>query len=139
MSDEEYLSEQDNSVKSFTAEPEMEDFNDTLLLKNLISELGIEESLSIEVDFLKHDSSSPQSCAHCKLVSKLISLQADITKMNQEIGATHEILNLKKEQNSDLKGMIRRLQGSLGKTEEDEEVIDRSVAICSCTNKCFIS
>ena len=88
--------EPENSCKSFTIEPEMEDFNDSALLRNLIQELGIEDSLITESDPLKHDASSPSSCVHCKLLKKITNLQGDITKMNQEICATNEILSLKK-------------------------------------------
>jgi hypothetical protein len=127
----------DNSLKSITLEPEMEDFNDTGLLKNLVKELGIEESLSTEADPLKHDAADPVNCIHCKLVKKLTTLQADITKMSQEICATHDILNLKKEQNNDLKNMIKRLEVSIGKNQEDT-VLDKSTSTCSCGNKCDI-
>ena len=140
INDLELESEDDNSMKSFTAEPEMEDCNDTTLLKNLMKELGIEIPLFDEKDPLKHDSVAPHNCIHCKLLKKLTCLQKDITKMNQEICATHDILNLKKEQNSDLKNIIKRLEGSLGRNQELEEanVIENSSATCSCTNKCTI-
>lgn len=134
----ESASNRSGSVKSFTVEPEMEDFNDTALLKNLIYELGIEESITTEVDPLKHNAASPNTCVHCKLLKKLSFLQTDITKMNQEICATHEILNLKKEQNSDLKNMIQRLESSLGRRPEEEDIIDSSSTNCSCTRKCTI-
>ena len=131
------LSDRENSVKSYTIEPEMEDADDTTLLKNLIKELGIEESLSGEQDPLKHNSQSPNTCVHCKLLKKLTTLQFDISKMNQEICATHEILNLKKEQNGDLKNMIKRLEGNLGKNH-DEMLVDKSSTSCSCMNRCII-
>ena len=132
--------EEDNSMKSFTAEPEMEDCNDTTLLKNLVKELGIEESITREKDPLKHNSAYPQNCVHCKLLKKLTGLQTDVKKMNQEICVTHEILNLKKEQNSDLKNMIKRLEGSLRHNQEEVEmpVVDKSSTTCSCINKCII-
>ena len=128
--------EPENSCKSFTIEPEMEDFNDSALLRNLIQELGIEDSLITESDPLKHDASSPSSCVHCKLLKKITNLQGDITKMNQEICATTEILSLKKEQNGDLKGMIKRLEESLGKEQDDR--IDKNSVTCSCGNKCRV-
>jgi hypothetical protein len=128
--------EPENSCKSFTIEPEMEDFNDSALLRNLIQELGIEDSLVTETDPLKHDPLSPNTCVHCKLLKKITSLQGDITKMNQEICATNEILNLKKEQNGDLKGMIRRLEESLGKEQDDR--IDKGSINCTCNNKCRV-
>ncbi|OMJ65989.1 hypothetical protein SteCoe_5992 [Stentor coeruleus] len=130
-------SDKENSLKSNTLEPEMEDCNDTILLKNLIKELGIEESISQDIDPLKHDALSPTTCIHCKLLKKLTTLQTDITKMNQEICATHEILNLKKEQNSDLKNMIRRLEGNLGKNH-NEVALENTSSTCSCTGKCSI-
>ena len=56
--------EPENSCKSFTIELEMEDFNDSALLRNLIQELNIEDSLITESDLLKHDSSSTSSCVN---------------------------------------------------------------------------
>jgi hypothetical protein len=127
----------DDSMHSGTIEPEMEDCNDTMLLKNLIKELGIEEIITEDVDPLKHNVRDPDVCVHCKLLRKLTALQTDITKMNQEICATHEILSLKKDQNSDLKNMIKRLEGNLGKVH-DEMFTEKSAAACSCTNRCLI-
>ena len=131
-------SQKSNSVKSFTAEPEMEDCNDTTMLKILIKELGISECLSSDIDPLKHDSSTPGGCVHCRLLQKLTHLQADITKMNQEICATHEILSLKRDQNGDLKGMIERIEGSMARAPEDDFVIDQSSSHCSCGHRCTI-
>ena len=127
----------DRSMKSNTVEPEMEDFNDTMLLKNLIKELGIEGSLSTDIDPLKHDPYAVNTCVHCKLLKKVASLQSEITKMNQEICVTHEILNLKKEQNFDLKNMIKRLEGTL-ENNTPELALDKTASTCSCTNKCLI-
>jgi len=125
----------ENSGKSFTIEPEMEDFSDSCLLKNLIQELGIDEFLSAEIDPLKHDSLSPSTCIHCKLLKKISGLQADISTMNKEICATSDMLYLKKEQNVDLKGMIKRLEQNLGKVN-DSQVLDKSEQNCSCMSKC---
>lgn len=125
----------ENSGKSFTIEPEMEDFSDSCLLKNLIQELGIDYFLSTEIDPLKHDSLSPSTCIHCKLLKKISALQGDISKMNQEICATNEILYLKKEQNVDLKGMINRLEQNLGKPD-DSQILEKSEKSCSCMSKC---
>lgn len=130
-------SDKENSLKSNTIEPEMEDCDDTLLLRNLIRELGIDDSLSENIDPLKHESISPDTCIHCKLVKKLSTLQSEITKMNQDICTTHEILNIKKEQNTDLKSMIKRLEGNLGNGNE-EVLLENASSTCSCGNKCII-
>lgn len=125
----------DNSIKSFTIEPEMEDFSDSSQLKVLIQELGIEDLLSSDTDPLKHDSLSPSTCVHCKLLKKISGLQSDITRMNQEICATNEILYLKKEQNDDLKNMINRLEENLS-LSSDLQASDKNGTSCSCMNKC---
>ena len=125
-----------NSMKSFTAEPEMEDCNDTGPLKNLIKELGIEESLSNEIELLKHDSASPGNCVHCRMLQKLNGLQSEITKLNEEICTTHEIINLKRDQNGELISMIDRIEGSMARGSEHKLIIDQSSSTCSCGNKC---
>lgn len=127
----------ENSVKSFTIEPEMEDFSDSSQLKLLIHELGIEDFLSTDTDPLKHDSLSPSTCVHCKLLKKITGLQSDITRMNQEICATNEILYLKKEQNDDLKNMINRLEENLS-LSSDSQAAEKNGASCSCMNKCVL-
>ena len=131
--------EADISVKSVTLEPEMEDCDDTMQFRNLIKELGLEESLAAETDPLTHNNSSPDSCVHCKLLQKLASLQTDITKMNQEICTTNEILVVKKEQNSELKQMIKNLEKNVDKPQEPQEAeLEKTSQNCSCMSKCII-
>ena len=123
---------------SFTIEPEMEDFTDPVLLKNLAEELGIDQDWVEYVNPLKHDDRMGVDCVHCKILKKISGLQLEILKMNQEIGATNDILKLKQDQNSDLKGMICRLEENLGNAKSDE-VVDKSSETCSCINKCVVS
>jgi hypothetical protein len=118
-------------------EPEMEDNDDNTLLKNLIKELGIEESIISEDDPLKHNPSASDSCLHCILVKKISSLQSDINKMNIDISSTNEILQLKKEQNSELKTMIQNLEENCGNSQNLQDVDNKEVN-CSCTNKCLV-
>lgn len=123
---------------SYTIEPEMEDFTDEALLRNLAKELGIEQNAVEVVDPLKHNEFRGRDCVHCKIVNKISGLQEEISKMNQEISATNEILQLKQEQNSDLKGMISRLEENLGKSKDDE-VVDKNSVNCSCMSKCIVA
>lgn len=122
---------------SYTIEPEMEDFTDVALLRNLAKELDIEQTAIEVVDPLKHNEFRGEDCVHCKIVNKISGLQGEISKMNQEISATNEILKLKQEQNSDLKGMINRLEENLGKSKEDE-VVEKNSVNCSCMSKCIV-
>lgn len=124
--------------KSPAYEPEMEDVHDGSLLKNLAEELGIQESLSDNPDPLVHVPEAGSACLHCILVKKVNDLQSDILRMNQEIVSTGEVLNVKKEQNNELKGMIDRLKGTCEIDNEDFIPNDKSVS-CSCMKKCVIS
>lgn len=123
---------------SFTIEPEMEDFTDPVLLKNLAEELGIDQDMIEVINPLKHDDHVGGNCMHCKILKKISALQGEILKMNQEIGATNEILKLKQDQNLDLKGMIYRLEENLGNAKANETV-DKSSVTCSCINKCVVT
>lgn len=118
-------------------EPEMEDNDDNGILKNLIKELGIDESMINEDDPLSHNPSSPDSCLHCILIKKISALQTDINKMNQDIGSTNEILQLKKEQNSELKNMIHKLEENCAGSQIGLETENKEVS-CGCTNKCLM-
>ena len=127
----------ESSVKSFLIEPEMEDASDKTLLKNLIKELDIEESLKSSPNPLLHNASSPNICIHCKLLKKLSSLNSDLSKITRDIYTTHEILTLKRQQNCDLKAMIKRLEARLSKIHE-ESLTHKSSNPCSCANRCII-
>lgn len=116
----------------------MEDVHDGSLLKNLAEELGIQESLSDNPDPLIHNPEAGSACLHCILVKKVADLQSDILRMNQEIASTGEVLHVKKEQNSELKGMIDRLKGTCEIEDEDLVPGDKAVS-CSCMKKCVIS
>lgn len=123
--------------KSPTYEPEMEDVHDESLLKNLAEELGLQESLGTDPNPLIHKPEAGDSCLHCILLKKITSLQSDIMRMSQEIASTGEVLNLKKDQNSELKGMIDRLKGSC-EIDGDENVVETKAVNCTCIKKCVI-
>jgi hypothetical protein len=57
--------------------------------------------------------------------------------MNQDIGSTNEILQLKKEQNSELKNMIHKLEENCAGSQIGLETENKEVS-CGCTNKCLM-
>ena len=118
-------------------EPETEDNYDNGLLKNLIKELDIEKSIINEDDPLVHNPLSRNSCLHCILVKKISDLQINISKINQDINSTNEVLQLKKDQNLELKNMIHTIEGNCTGSQIGLETENKK-ATCGCMNKCFV-
>ena len=123
--------------KSPTYEPEMEDLHDESLLRNLAEELGLQESLGSDPNPLVHKPEAGDSCLHCTLFKKVSSLQSDIMRMSREIASTGEVLSLKKEQNTELKGMIDRLKGTC-EVDEVDNVVEEKAVNCTCIRKCVV-
>ena len=129
---------QDLTIKSLNSEPEMEEFNEDALVKNLLKELDIQKPFDENADIFNHNPNSPSGdCLHCNFLKKLTNLQQEIVRMNQEVTSTHEILNLKRIQNLELKNTVKRLENSLGKNSI-ETVLEQKENTCSCGNKCLI-
>jgi hypothetical protein len=128
-------SEKKESFKSCMAEPEMEDFSDTELVKNIAQELGISDLLLFSQEQLVHDPMLMESCPHCKVLEKINSLQNDIVRMNLELRTTNQILNEKKAQNFEMNGMIKRLEENIGGNLQERK---NKGFNCSCFNKCFV-
>ena len=122
---------------SLDREPEMEEFNEDIMIRNLLKELNVEEFISENVDPLVHDPNKLDNCIHCMLFKKIATLQTEITKMNTEISCTHEILNLKKSQNAELKSTIKRLESTIGNSVS-EMMIEQKEPTCTCGAKCMI-
>lgn len=127
----------ENLRKTPVYEPEMEDSDDNGHLKNLFKDLGIDISIINQDDPLEHNPLSQDSCLHCILIKKISDLQTDISKMNQDINSTNEILQLKKEQNLELKNMIYKLEGNCEGSQIGVED-DNKETSCGCTNKCSV-
>jgi hypothetical protein len=124
--------DKNRSIKSATAEPEMEDLIDNQLMKVIVQELGLNEEAISSLEPLAHRNT--KDCVHCKMVVKIESLQNDIRRMNLELQTTNQILTEKKKQNGEMTSMIKRLEENLG---DDQENRTRSIN-CSCFNKCLI-
>jgi hypothetical protein len=127
-----------NSLMSPNSEPEMEEFNEGNLVKTIFKELEINTYIDKHTDpFIHNPNYANGQCLHCSFSNKFTALKDEITRMNQEISTTHEILNFKKNQNRELKNTIKRLENTLGKNSE-ELVFDQKEQSCSCASKCLI-
>lgn len=62
------ITDKSRSIKSATAEPETEDFNDQELIKILIHEFGLNEEIMKNPEPLAHRNT--KNCVHCKVVKK---------------------------------------------------------------------
>ncbi|OMJ82949.1 hypothetical protein SteCoe_16222 [Stentor coeruleus] len=127
----------DVTNKSVLSDPIKEEDQEKFLVQELIKELNLEQSIGENIDPLVHDPMFPEGeCPHCKLIKKVVSLQNEITKMNSDINCTHEILNMKKVQNAELKSTIKRLESSL--TKNDGTILEQKESSCSCGSRCSI-
>ena len=106
---------QDISIKSIDSEPEMEEFNEEVLVKNLFKELDMGTDPNEHSDIFMHKINSNNECFHCKLQENLQKLKQQIDTINNEICTVHEAAHMKKEQNLELKNTIKRLENSLGR------------------------
>jgi glutaredoxin len=127
----------DVSIKSLAYSGEIEEQQEDGLVQELLNHLDLAGCVDDNVDPLIHYPNLPaEECPHCKIMKKVIGLQAEITKMNSEISCTHEVLSLKKQQNAELKSTIKRLENSLGKSEGI--AIEQKETTCSCGTKCLL-
>ncbi|OMJ72299.1 hypothetical protein SteCoe_29293 [Stentor coeruleus] len=127
-----------SEVKRLSPEPEVEECCEDIQLKEIIENLGIDFDTVSQLKYISHDSST-DTCLHCKLLSKVSTLQDNIGKISQEIGSTQELLKIKKIQNNDLKSIIDRLEGSIGQNITSGEInVEKTPKTCSCGNACLI-
>ena len=124
------------AIKSLSPEPEVEECCEDIQLREIVQELGIDfQSLSSQ-KFISHDSNS-ETCIHCKLLSKLMCLQEEISTVTQSIKENQEILKIRKFQNNELKEIIESLETNTRCKIAKENSIENIEKSCSC-NKCFI-
>lgn len=127
----------DITDRSAITEAAREDNLERSLVKELIKELSLDNCINENVDPLIHNPSCTEDqCAHCKIMKKVGGLQTEISKMNSEIGCTHEILNLKKMQNNELRNTIKRLESTLAKN--DGIIIEKKESCCLCSSDCTV-
>ena len=124
-------------VKSLRSEPETEEFNENTLVRHLFKELELDGSLSEHSDPFVHKLNTNNECFHCKLTERFQKLMQDIDKVNTEISSIHESTTIKKQQNLELKNTIKRLESSLGKSNDDLSLEHKDNS-CSCTSGCYI-
>ena len=127
----------DLTIKSLGLSEEIEENHEDALVQKLLEELDLDNCIGEHADPLIHNPNLlNEDCPHCKIMKKVINLQIEITKMNSEINGTHEVLNLKKLQNCELKNTIKRLENSLGRN--NEIVMEQKESTCSCGSKCLL-
>lgn len=123
--------------KSELIEVEKEENQEKALVQVLLKELNIRKCAEEGTDPLIHNPFIQEDqCMHCNLMKKVVNLQNEISKMNSDISYTHEILNMKRMQNTELKNTIKKLENSLSKT--DGTVLEQKESTCSCGNNCSI-
>lgn len=125
------------SIQSLHSEPEMEEFNEEALVKTLLKELNM-ETTEIQIDPFTHNENIPiDHCLHCKLVKKLSGLKKEIMKINSELNSATETINLKRQQNIELKNTVNKLENNL-KGKDDGLVLEQKEKGCSCGSACSI-
>ncbi|OMJ71215.1 hypothetical protein SteCoe_30633 [Stentor coeruleus] len=130
-------SESKDANKSKLMEAEKEENQEKALAQVLLEEMNIEKYFEEGADPLIHNPTIPEDqCMHCNLMKKVMYLQSEINKMSTDINYTHEVLNMKRMQNAELKNAIKKLESSLLKT--DGTVLEQKESTCSCGSSCSI-
>jgi hypothetical protein len=123
---------------ALSPEPEVEECCEDVQLREVVQGLGIDYELVSQLKYISHEPET-ENCLHCKLLSKVSSLQEGINRISNEIGTTQDVLKQKKSQNTDLKMIIERLEGSIGQSiASAETVLDKSGKSCSCSSSCAV-
>ena len=137
ISSVEFVSEE-NSIKSMHSEPEMEEFNEDALVKNLLRELNMETDFDEILDPFTHKPDTPNTqCFHCKLGKKLTAIKKEINELNNELSSANEAINVKKQQNLELKNTVMKLEVNL-KSNDEVLVLEKKEKGCSCGSSCLI-
>ena len=137
ISSVEFVSEE-NSIKSMHSEPEMEEFNEDALVKNLLRELNMDPDFDDILDAFTHKPNTPNAqCFHCNLEKKLAGIKKEINVLNAELNSANEVINVKIQQNLELKNSVMKLEGNL-KNSCEVTVLEKKEKGCSCGSGCII-
>lgn len=126
-------------IKPQSPEPEVEECCEDNQIRELLDSLGLNFETICQMKAIIH--TSPDStCLHCKLEEKVKYLQDSISKLNNEIKKTDEVLKSKRITNHDIKSIVERLEGSIGGPEISTELEGENKSkTCSCGSSCIIS
>jgi hypothetical protein len=126
-------------IKPQSPEPEVEECCEDNQIREMLDSLGLDFETISQMKTIIH-TIPESSCLHCKLEEKVKLLQDGISKLNNEIEKTDEVLKSKRISNHDIKKIVERLEGSIGGPEISTDLQGESQTnICSCGSSCIIS